>query len=374
MARKIQNEDVKSLADLTGAGGSSSQLLNTDKMYSPKSAEVLETTLRKNKDDATVDPTVDNDTTEGYEVGSRWTNTADDKVFMCLDATDGAAVWRDIGATGEAFEFTTKFLTANFTTNTEMTDLRFTGLTVGANYMVMGQFYYDATGTSVQVVSCADQSANTIFTSIHNPFANDNATQFPSVHFTAQDTEVRFTVSGQAGGSQIFGDNTRSRTFVTLIKIPEIAGGAGGSSDTAWAPWASAPTGSWTTNATYTGLEKQSSVDEKSYQVEINLSGANTQGVLTVNLPAGDVIDTSKLVGTSTQMTILGQASVLNSGVAVYMGRVKYENTTSVRLVTFRPNGNDIDTISINSSSNDPHTFKSGDSIVLEFTVPIVGL
>lgn len=52
----------------------------------------------QNKFDATADPTVDNDTTEGYEVGSRWINVDTDSVFTCADATDGAAVW--VSATG----------------------------------------------------------------------------------------------------------------------------------------------------------------------------------------------------------------------------------------------------------------------------------
>ena len=50
-----------------------------------------------NKIDATVDPTVDNDVTEKYEVGSVWVNTTTDKIFICVDATDGAAVWKCVG-------------------------------------------------------------------------------------------------------------------------------------------------------------------------------------------------------------------------------------------------------------------------------------
>ena len=57
MAGKIQNADIKSLAELTGLGAAKAQLPNTDKMYTPKSDEVLETTLRKNNYSAVVDPT-----------------------------------------------------------------------------------------------------------------------------------------------------------------------------------------------------------------------------------------------------------------------------------------------------------------------------
>lgn len=47
-----------------------------------------------------VDPTVNNDTTEGYVVGSRWFNTTADREFVCLDNTDGAAVWLDTTSVG----------------------------------------------------------------------------------------------------------------------------------------------------------------------------------------------------------------------------------------------------------------------------------
>lgn len=46
-----------------------------------------------NKFDATGAPTVNNDTTEGYSIGSRWLDVTNDEAYICLDATDGAAVW-----------------------------------------------------------------------------------------------------------------------------------------------------------------------------------------------------------------------------------------------------------------------------------------
>lgn len=43
---------------------------------------------------ATVDPTVNNDISQGYTVGSQWINTVDKKSFICMDQTKGAAVWQ----------------------------------------------------------------------------------------------------------------------------------------------------------------------------------------------------------------------------------------------------------------------------------------
>ena len=43
---------------------------------------------------AVLDPSITNDTTEGYSIGSRWVNTAADKHFVCLDDTINASIWR----------------------------------------------------------------------------------------------------------------------------------------------------------------------------------------------------------------------------------------------------------------------------------------
>lgn len=42
---------------------------------------------------AVVDPTISNDTTQGYSVGSRWCNTVLKTMFECVSATTGAAIW-----------------------------------------------------------------------------------------------------------------------------------------------------------------------------------------------------------------------------------------------------------------------------------------
>jgi len=101
MVGKIQNADIKSLGELTGLGATKTELLNTGKMYTPKSDEVLETTLRKNNYSAVVDPVAGDDSADGYEVGSRWVNTATRKRYTCVDNTAATAVWEeDAGGVG----------------------------------------------------------------------------------------------------------------------------------------------------------------------------------------------------------------------------------------------------------------------------------
>ena len=44
---------------------------------------------------ASAAPTVNEDSGDGYSVGSRWIDTTADKEYVCLDATVGAAVWTE---------------------------------------------------------------------------------------------------------------------------------------------------------------------------------------------------------------------------------------------------------------------------------------
>ena len=62
------------------AGGQTSQLQTGD-WIGPKNNSAL------------VPPAASNDDTQGYEVQSRWTDTALGKEYVCVDATTGAAVW-----------------------------------------------------------------------------------------------------------------------------------------------------------------------------------------------------------------------------------------------------------------------------------------
>ena len=48
---------------------------------------------------ATQEPTVSNDSSEGYSIGSKWIDTTNDKIYFCLDATVNAAEWSESGFT-----------------------------------------------------------------------------------------------------------------------------------------------------------------------------------------------------------------------------------------------------------------------------------
>lgn len=82
--------------------------------------------LSKNKLDATVAPTVNDDSGDGYSVNSEWVDIINDKAYKCLDATVGAAVWKETTVPeGEPLLGNLKFI-ANYTvTNAAYADIPF---------------------------------------------------------------------------------------------------------------------------------------------------------------------------------------------------------------------------------------------------------
>jgi len=57
-------------------------------------------TAHKSNLSAAAAPTVNDDGTAGYSVGSRWIDTTNDKEYVCLDITTGAAVWTETTGAG----------------------------------------------------------------------------------------------------------------------------------------------------------------------------------------------------------------------------------------------------------------------------------
>jgi len=62
-------------------------------LWDPTNGEFKANLAFTNNFAATTNPTVSNDSSQGYSVGSVWVNTATGSAFTLLDATVGAAVW-----------------------------------------------------------------------------------------------------------------------------------------------------------------------------------------------------------------------------------------------------------------------------------------
>lgn len=138
--------------------------------------------------------------------------------------------------------------------------------------------------------------------------------------------------------------------------IPSIDAAIGG-----WETFT--PTGSWTTNVTYTGLKRKVG-DTFHYRVKIAISGGVDATTLRINLPDGE-IDPAKTFA-DTEDKNLGIASYFDSGTGVISQgvRIGYSSVTQVIIST---NGSSFTDVA-------PITWANGDTITMRFKAAIVGL
>jgi hypothetical protein len=129
------------------------------------------------------------------------------------------------------------------------------------------------------------------------------------------------------------------------------------------------PTGSWSTNTTYTGYWRRVGGDAE-FKVKITLSGAPTSATLTVNLPTGMTFDTSRMPGTTTGAvtTMDGEGSGKCAGTASKF-YVTYSSTSAVQ-VNYQSSTAAAGTA---TDATHPGTFANGDEIDLMFRGPISG-
>jgi hypothetical protein len=128
-----------STADRDRANHTGSQLLATISDAGTAAAEdvIAFEPRRLHNLTATTDPTVNDDDTTGYVALSKWVNTVTGEVFVCLDATTGAATWAlatltidDLGsaATAETTDFAPALgVDDNYVTGDEKGDLHAPG-------------------------------------------------------------------------------------------------------------------------------------------------------------------------------------------------------------------------------------------------------
>lgn len=89
---------------------------------------------------ATVDPTANDDSGDGYAVGSYWINVTADRAYVLVDATVASAVWVQIGAAGAVAALAHKAgrqLAAGFAGNPKKATVTFSAAFPSANYAVV---------------------------------------------------------------------------------------------------------------------------------------------------------------------------------------------------------------------------------------------
>jgi hypothetical protein len=128
------------------------------------------------------------------------------------------------------------------------------------------------------------------------------------------------------------------------------------------------PTGTWTSNATYTGKYRRVG-DTGFYDVTVTLSGAPNAANLGINMPAGQVFDTTKMTnsvgGAIPELGIWGSthASLFQAGVVYWAG------TTQVAVAYIENVLGQIATV----SNTLPFTWASGDIINVRWSGPVAG-
>jgi len=130
------------------------------------------------------------------------------------------------------------------------------------------------------------------------------------------------------------------------------------------------PTGAWSTNTTYTGFYRRIG-DSAEIQYKLALSGAPTSANLTVNLPTGLTIDSSKMADTTGGVNPVGQVVIYDASAAasanVKHGAALYSTTSVIAVNTYSPTNDDYSSVTQAS----PVTFASGDIINISVRVPI---
>ncbi len=128
------------------------------------------------------------------------------------------------------------------------------------------------------------------------------------------------------------------------------------------------PTGSWVTNTTYYGTwSRTGRYANLNYVLE--LAGAPTAAVLTVNLPTDIVIDTAAFPNSLAGP--LGHAYLVDTGTLTYVGVVQVSSSTTVAPIVLVSSGTY--TSGSSTTSAVPHVFANTDAIRFNISVPVVG-
>jgi hypothetical protein len=172
-------------------------------------------------------------------------------------------------------------------------------------------------------------------------------------------TQFRFVVYNANATS-----NSITLYFDDFFCGPQVSASGAYMSD--WASYT--PTGAWSANTTYTGFWRREG-DSMRVAVRMALAGAPTSASLTVNLPTGYTIDTTKLNSTTREPVGDGETRD-DSAAAAYPVYVRYNSTTSVSV--FSANSTTNPTISTVTQAA-PFTYANLDTVDINFLVPISG-
>ena len=130
------------------------------------------------------------------------------------------------------------------------------------------------------------------------------------------------------------------------------------------------PTGSWTTNTTYTGKYRRVG-DSAEIQYMLKLTGAPNATNLTIDLPSGLSVDENKIATNNTSLAAgIGEAK--DAGTAAYHISAVYNTSlNSFQIKTYKSDVTHAQ--ETNVSNTVPYSFTTNDSVSVTVKVPIAG-
>ncbi len=132
------------------------------------------------------------------------------------------------------------------------------------------------------------------------------------------------------------------------------------------------PTGNWVSNTVYTGSWRRVG-EMMEVAVQVATSAAPTSASLSIDMPTGYSIDATKiatLAGASASTAPIGTV-IATDGASAFTGYVRYNTATTVRAYIENVASTYSTLVSVTQAV--PHTFGSGDFVMMHFTVPISG-
>lgn len=130
------------------------------------------------------------------------------------------------------------------------------------------------------------------------------------------------------------------------------------------------PTGSWSTNTTYTGRYRRVG-NMMEGEVTVALSGPPNSAVLTVGIPSGYIIDVSNYPNSNEAR--VGSGTALDNAVTRYSIRAVLNSTTRIGLNAQILGTSNYTSDNPQVSNTVPFAFNTSDAVTFNFSVPIVG-
>lgn len=223
--------------------------------------------------------------------------------------------------------------------------------TVTANYVDadMRMFIYDVTNSVIIESSQRDILANSGQATYRGYFqAPSNSTSYRVIWHVASTSALAYDLK------------------IDNVKVGPIAVGNAGTFISDWQSFT--PTGSFTTNTTYSGKYRRNG-DSIDLDVYVTFTGAPNSVSFTLNAPTGITLDLAKLASGNNNLQPVGDATFRDASTDTYSGFVYVAGSTS-----FSINKDDGDGTSSAVTQAAPFTFGSTDYISLCIRgVPVVG-